>query len=140
MWMAAMLLLAAGAPLASAASPALVATVPAEIDRHYRDYNFVNAFSTRDERTMIAAGRAPSEPRATGRVRAGSVKTILCGHKTGAARAIVGSELVADVRAEHNVQAREQFCIHHVRAAAKQFEFEKAAQLRDRVKALKTRL
>ncbi|PYQ39345.1 MAG: hypothetical protein DMF77_21705, partial [Acidobacteria bacterium] len=58
-----MLLLAAGAPLASAASPALVATVPAEIDRHYRDYNFVNAFSTRDERTMIAAGRAPSEPR-----------------------------------------------------------------------------
>ena len=63
MWMAAMLLLAAGAPLASAASPALVATVPAEIDRHYRDYNFVNAFSTRDERTMIAAGRAPSEPR-----------------------------------------------------------------------------
>jgi len=57
---AAVLLLAAGAPLASAAS---VATVPAEIDRHYRDYNFVNAFSTRDERTMIAAGRAPSEPR-----------------------------------------------------------------------------
>ena len=51
---AAILLLAAGAP---------VATVPAEIDRHYRDYNFVNAFSTRDERTMIAAGRAPSEPR-----------------------------------------------------------------------------
>jgi hypothetical protein len=60
---AAILLLAAGAPLASAASPAPVATVPAEIDRHYRDYNFVNAFSTRDERTMIAAGRAPSEPR-----------------------------------------------------------------------------
>jgi hypothetical protein len=62
MLMAAMLL-AAGAPLASAASPAPVATVPAEIDRHYRDYNFVNAFSTRGERTMIAAGRAPSEPR-----------------------------------------------------------------------------
>jgi len=59
----AILLLAAGAPLASAASAAPVATVPAEIDRHYRDYNFVNAFSTRDERTMIAAGRAPSEPR-----------------------------------------------------------------------------
>jgi hypothetical protein len=63
MLMAAMLLLAAGAPLVSAASPAPVATVPAEIDRHYRDYNFVNAFSTRGERTMIAAGRAPSEPR-----------------------------------------------------------------------------
>ena len=63
MWMAAMLLLAAGAPLVSAASPAPVAAVPAEIDRHYRDYNFVNAFSTRGERTMIAAGRAPSEPR-----------------------------------------------------------------------------
>jgi hypothetical protein len=60
---AAILLLAAGAPLASSASPTPVATVPAEIDRHYRDYNFVNAFSTRDERTMIAAGRAPSEPR-----------------------------------------------------------------------------
>jgi hypothetical protein len=60
---AVILLLAAGAPLASAASPAPVATVPAEIERHYRDYNFVNAFSTRDERTMIAAGRAPSEPR-----------------------------------------------------------------------------
>jgi len=59
----AILLLAAGAPLASAASAAPVATVPAEIDRHYRDYNFVNAFSTRDERTMIAAGLAPSEPR-----------------------------------------------------------------------------
>jgi hypothetical protein len=57
---AAVLLFAAGASLASAAS---VATVPAEIDRHYRDYNFVNAFSTRDERTMIAAGRAPSGPR-----------------------------------------------------------------------------
>ncbi|HEU0108751.1 MAG TPA: hypothetical protein VFT38_21375 [Vicinamibacteria bacterium] len=63
MLIAAMLLLAAGAPLASAVSSAPVATVPAEIDRHYRDYNFVNAFSTRDERTMIAAGRAPSEPR-----------------------------------------------------------------------------
>src|SRR6059036_1713814 len=60
---AAIVLLTAGAPLASAASPTSVATVPAEIDRHYRDYNFVNAFSTRDERTMIAAGRAPSEPR-----------------------------------------------------------------------------
>jgi hypothetical protein len=60
----AMLLLAAGTPLASAAaSPAPTAVVPAEIERHYRDYNFVNAFSTRGERTMIAAGRAPSERR-----------------------------------------------------------------------------
>jgi hypothetical protein len=60
----AMLLLAAGVPVASAgASPAPTAVVPAEIDRHYREYNFVNAFSTRGERTMIAAGRAPSEPR-----------------------------------------------------------------------------
>lgn len=60
-----MLLLAAGTPVASAAaSPAPAAVVvPAEIDRHYRDYNFVNAFSTRGERTMIAVGRAPSEPR-----------------------------------------------------------------------------
>src|SRR5437667_450710 len=39
------------------------AGVHLEIDRHHRDYNFVNAFSTRGERTMIAAGRAPSEPR-----------------------------------------------------------------------------
>jgi len=59
----AMLLLAAGTPLASAASPAPTAAVPAEIERHYRDYNFVNAFSTRGERTMIASGRAPSERR-----------------------------------------------------------------------------
>ena len=60
----AMLLLAAGTPLASAAaSPAPTAAVPAEIERHYRDYNFVNAFSTRGERTMIADGRAPSERR-----------------------------------------------------------------------------
>jgi hypothetical protein len=59
----AMLLLAAGTPLASAAAPAPSAAVPAEIERHYRDYNFVNAFSTRGERTMIAAGRAPSERR-----------------------------------------------------------------------------
>jgi hypothetical protein len=61
----AMLLLAAGTPVASAAaSPAPEAVVvPAEIDQHYRDYNFVNSFSTRSERTMIAAGRAPSEPR-----------------------------------------------------------------------------
>ena len=64
MLMVAMLLLAAGTPVASAAaSPAPTAVVPAEIDRHYRDYNFVNAFSTRGERTMIAAGRTPSEPR-----------------------------------------------------------------------------
>jgi hypothetical protein len=60
----AMLLLAAGTPLASAAaSPAPTAVVPTEIERHYRDYNFVNAFSTRGERTMIASGRAPSERR-----------------------------------------------------------------------------
>lgn len=64
MRMVAMLLLAAGTPMVSAAaSSAPTAVVPAEIDRHYRDYNFVNAFSTRGERTMIAAGRAPSEPR-----------------------------------------------------------------------------
>jgi hypothetical protein len=62
MLMVAMLLLAAGTPVASAAR-APEGVVPAEIDRHYRDYNFVNAFSTRGERTMIAAGRAPSEPR-----------------------------------------------------------------------------
>ena len=62
MLMVAMLLLTAGAPV-PAATPAPGAVVPAEIDRHYRDYNFVNAFSTRGERTMIAAGRAPSEPR-----------------------------------------------------------------------------
>ena len=60
----AMLLLAAGAPLASAAaSPAPASAVPAEVDRHYRDYNFVNAFSTRGERTMIARGPIPTEPR-----------------------------------------------------------------------------
>jgi hypothetical protein len=60
----AMLLLAAGMPLASsAASPARTTAVPAEIDRHYREYNFVNAFSTRGERVMIAAGRATAEPR-----------------------------------------------------------------------------
>ena len=64
MLMAAMLLLTAGPPVASAAaSPAPATAVPAEVDRHYREYNFVNAFSTRGERTMIAAGRAPSQPR-----------------------------------------------------------------------------
>jgi hypothetical protein len=60
----ALLLLAAGTPLASAAaSPAAVPAVPAEVDRHYREYNFVNAFSSKGERTMIAGGRIPSEPR-----------------------------------------------------------------------------
>ena len=60
----AMLLLAAGAPVASAAAaPAPGAIVPAEIERHYRDYNLVNAFSTRGERTLIASGRAPAQPR-----------------------------------------------------------------------------
>src|SRR6185503_18817092 len=60
----AMLLLAAGTPVASAAaSPAPASAVPAEVDRHYREYNFVNAFSTKGERTMIARGPIPSEPR-----------------------------------------------------------------------------
>ena len=60
----AMLLLAAGTPVASAAaSPASASAVPAEVDRHYREYNFVNAFSTKGERTMIARGPIPSEPR-----------------------------------------------------------------------------
>jgi hypothetical protein len=60
----AMLLLAAGTPLASAAaSSATAPAVPAEVDRHYREYNFVNAFSTKGERTMIARGPIPSEPR-----------------------------------------------------------------------------
>ena len=60
----AMLLLAAGTPLASAAaSPAPASAVPAEVERHYREYNFVNAFSTKGERTMIARGPIPSEPR-----------------------------------------------------------------------------
>jgi len=60
----AMLLLAAGTPLASAAaSPASASAVPAEVDRHYHEYNFVNAFSTKGERTMIARGPIPSEPR-----------------------------------------------------------------------------
>ena len=59
----AMLLLAAGAPLASAAAPTPRPVAPPEIERHYRDYNFVNAFSTRGERTQIAAGRVPLEPR-----------------------------------------------------------------------------
>jgi hypothetical protein len=58
----AMLLLAAGTPLASAAASSAPA-VPAEVDRHYREYNFVNAFSTKGERTMIARGPIPSEPR-----------------------------------------------------------------------------
>ena len=58
----AMLLLAA--PVASAAAaPAPRAIVPAEIERHYRDYNLVNAFSTRGERTLIASGRPPAQPR-----------------------------------------------------------------------------
>ena len=62
MLMAAMLLLAAGAPVApAAASPAPATAVPAEVDRHYREYNFVNAFSTRGERTMIAGGGASHE-------------------------------------------------------------------------------
>ena len=60
----AILLLAAGTPVASAAaSPASASAVPAEVDRHYREYNFVNAFSTKGERTMIARGPIPSEPR-----------------------------------------------------------------------------
>jgi len=60
----AMLLLAAGAPMApAAASPATASAIPAEVDRHYREYNFVNAFSTKGERTMIARGPVPSEPR-----------------------------------------------------------------------------
>lgn len=63
MLMVAMLVLAAGTPVASSAAPAAPAGVPAEIERHYREYNFVNAFSTRGERTNIAYGRGRTEPR-----------------------------------------------------------------------------
>jgi len=63
MLMMAMLVLAAGTPVASSAAPAAPAGVPAEIERHYREYNFVNAFSTRGERTSIAYGRPRTEPR-----------------------------------------------------------------------------
>lgn len=52
------LLLVAG-PAAAAAIPA----VPPEIERHYREYNFVNAFSTAGERHTIASGVVPSEGR-----------------------------------------------------------------------------
>ena len=63
MLMAAMLVLAAGTPVASAAAPASPAAAPAEIERHYREYNFVNAFSTRGERQMIAYRRGRIDPR-----------------------------------------------------------------------------
>jgi hypothetical protein len=38
--------------------PAVGAQLPAEIQEHYRDYNFVNAFSTFRERSLLAGGRA----------------------------------------------------------------------------------
>lgn len=59
-------LLAAGAQASTAgATPATatVAAVPAEIEQHYREYNFVNSFSTADERHTIAAGVVPSHER-----------------------------------------------------------------------------
>ena len=46
--------------LALAALLAAVVAVPAEIQDHYRDHNFVSAFSTVSERHILAAGRRPS--------------------------------------------------------------------------------
>jgi hypothetical protein len=46
-----------------AAGPVASAAVPAEVDRHYREYNVVTAFSTTSERQTIAAGAAAADAR-----------------------------------------------------------------------------
>jgi hypothetical protein len=51
-------LLAAAAAPAASAPPADAPQLPAEIQAHYRDYNFVNAFSTVHERNLLADGRS----------------------------------------------------------------------------------
>jgi hypothetical protein len=51
-----MLALAALLALAAPAAP-----LPAEIQGHYRDHNFVSAFSTPDERREIVARRQPTD-------------------------------------------------------------------------------
>jgi len=51
-------LLAAAAAPAASAPPADAPQLPAEIQEHYRDYNFVNAFSTVRERNLLADGRS----------------------------------------------------------------------------------
>ena len=56
--------------LALAALLAAALPVPSEIQEHYRDHNFVSAFSTVGERQLVAEGRQPPAGRRLSRVAA----------------------------------------------------------------------
>jgi len=67
-WVALVLALLAVTVPGGAPQPVGGPRLPPEIREHYRDYNFVNAFSTFRERSLLAAGHADSSDRRLARV------------------------------------------------------------------------
>jgi hypothetical protein len=86
--------------LALAAFLAAATPVPAEIQAHYRDHNFVSAFSTTSERRLVAQGRRPPAEGRLGRVTAAMARLARRIHEIDPGIVFKGSDSEAVLRAD----------------------------------------